>query len=86
VAKNYLSQEEVSELNRIVTMWLDFAEDQARRRKHVFLKDWETKLNDFLRFNFLVDFRFLGNFDRPSSIRSSSPGVKVQRRRFPVLL
>jgi hypothetical protein len=51
VAKNYLSQEEIRELNRIVTMWLDFAEDQARRRKQVFLKDWETRLNDFLRFN-----------------------------------
>jgi len=51
VAKNYLSQEEIGELNRIVTMWLDFAEDQARGRKQVFLKDWETKLNDFLRFN-----------------------------------
>jgi hypothetical protein len=32
-------------------MWLDFAEDQARRRKQVFLKDWETKLNEFLHFN-----------------------------------
>jgi hypothetical protein len=51
VAKNYLAQDEIGELNRIVTMWLDFAEDQARRRKQVFLKDWETKLNDFLRFN-----------------------------------
>jgi hypothetical protein len=51
VAKNYLSQDEISELNRMVTMWLDFAEDQARRRKQVFLKDWEAKLNDFLRFN-----------------------------------
>ena len=51
VAKNYLNQDEISELNRIVTMWLDFAEDQARRRKQVFLKDWETKLNEFLRFN-----------------------------------
>jgi hypothetical protein len=51
VAKNYLSQEEISELNRIVTMWLDFAEDQARRRKQVFLKDWETKLDEFLAFN-----------------------------------
>jgi len=38
VAKNYLNQEEISELNRIVTMWLDFAEDQARRRRQVFLK------------------------------------------------
>ena len=51
VAKNYLSEEEIRELNRIVTMWLDFAEDQARRRKQVFLKDWETKLNEFLVFN-----------------------------------
>ena len=51
VAKNYLTQEEIGELNRIVTMWLDYAEDQARRRKQVFLKDWETKLNEFLRFN-----------------------------------
>ncbi len=51
IAKNYLSEEEIRELNRIVTMWLDFAEDQARRRKQVFLKDWETKLDEFLVFN-----------------------------------
>ena len=51
VAKNYLNHEEISELNRIVTMWLDFAEDQARRRKQVFLANWETKLDEFLRFN-----------------------------------
>ena len=51
VAKNYLSQSEISELNRIVTMWLDFAEDQARRRKQVFLRDWGAKLDEFLRFN-----------------------------------
>ena len=51
VAKNYLDQDEIRELNRIVTMWLDFAEDQARRRKQVFLKDWEARLNQFLSFN-----------------------------------
>jgi hypothetical protein len=51
VAKNYLGQDEITELNRIVTMWLDFAEDQARRRKQVFLEDWGTKLDEFLRFN-----------------------------------
>jgi hypothetical protein len=51
VAKNYLNSGEIGELNRIVTMWLDFAEDQARRRKQVFLRDWESKLDDFLRFN-----------------------------------
>jgi hypothetical protein len=51
VAKNYLTGDEIGELNRIVTMWLDFAEDQARRRKQIFLRDWETRLDDFLRFN-----------------------------------
>lgn len=51
VAKNYLHEPEISELNRIVTMWLDFAEDQARRRKEVFLKDWAEKLDAFLKFN-----------------------------------
>ena len=51
VAKNYLKEDEIDELNRIVVMWLDFAEDQARRRKQVFMKDWEQKLDEFLRFN-----------------------------------
>jgi hypothetical protein len=51
VAKNYLSETEITELNRIVVMWLDYAEDQARRRKQVFLRDWEMKLNEFLAFN-----------------------------------
>lgn len=51
VAKNYLAENEITELNRIVTMWLDFAEDQAMRRKEVFLKDWAEKLDAFLSFN-----------------------------------
>jgi len=50
LAKNYLTQDEVSGLNRIVVMWLDFAEDQTLQRKEIFLKDWETKLDKFLRF------------------------------------
>jgi hypothetical protein len=51
IAKNYLDADEIAELNRIVVMWLDFAEDQARRRAQVFLRDWETRLDEFLRFN-----------------------------------
>ncbi|EAY4773282.1 virulence RhuM family protein [Salmonella enterica] len=51
VAKNYLTQDEVSELNRVVNMWLDFAEDQARRRQQIFLRDWQDKLDQFLQFN-----------------------------------
>lgn len=63
IAKNYLAENEVSELNRIVTMWLDFAEDQATRRKQVFMQDWSDKLDDFLRFN---DRAVLNNAGRVS--------------------
>jgi hypothetical protein len=51
ISKNYLREAEIDELNRIVVMWLDYAEDQARRRQSVFLKDWDARLDDFLRFN-----------------------------------
>ena len=51
VAKNYLRENEISELNRIVTMYLDFAEDQALRRKVLYMRDWKDKLNAFLQFN-----------------------------------
>ena len=51
IAKNYLHEDEIKQLNRIVNMWLDFAEDQALRRKQVFLQDWNNKLDQFLEFN-----------------------------------
>lgn len=50
-AKNYLNADEVSELNRIVTMFLDFAEDQAKRRKQMTMADWAARLDAFLAFN-----------------------------------
>ena len=50
-AKNYLSEEEISELNHIVTMYLDYAEDQATRRKAVTMAQWADKLDAFLTFN-----------------------------------
>lgn len=51
VAKNYLREGEITELNRIVTMYLDYAEDQARRRKVLYMRDWREKLDAFLQFN-----------------------------------
>ena len=51
VAKNYLNEQEIGDLNRIVTMFLDYAEDQARRRRQVFMRDWRERLDGFLRFN-----------------------------------
>lgn len=51
IAKNYLDGDEVGELNRIVTMYLDYAEDQAERRKTVTMAGWADKLDAFLEFN-----------------------------------
>jgi hypothetical protein len=51
VAKNYLNQDEIEELDRIVVMYLDYAEDQARRRRTMTMLEWEEKLDAFLQFN-----------------------------------
>ena len=51
IAKNYLREDEIEELNRIVVMFLDFAEDQAKRKKQIFLQNWVTRLHDFLNLN-----------------------------------
>ena len=51
VAKNYMTHEEISTLNLIVNMYLDYAELQAKGHHPMHMADWESKLEDFLRFN-----------------------------------
>lgn len=51
IAKNYLTEKELKSLNRIVTMYLDYAEDQAERQKPMYMSDWIEKLDAFLQFN-----------------------------------
>lgn len=51
VAKNYMSQEEISTLNLIVNMYLDYAELMAKSHREMHMSDWETKLGEFLSFN-----------------------------------
>ncbi len=51
VAKNYLFQDELQELNEIVTMYLDYATRQARRHVPMTMEDWASKLDAFLQFN-----------------------------------
>lgn len=51
VAKNYMTHEEISTLNLIVNMYLDYAELQAKQRHPMHMADWEEKLNQFLQFN-----------------------------------
>ena len=51
IAKNYLTKEEIDTLNRIVNMYLDYAEDQVNRKIPMTMLDWNEKLNAFLQFN-----------------------------------
>jgi hypothetical protein len=51
VAKNYLAETEIKELERIVTMYLDYAENQAARKIAMKMTDWVKKLDAFLKFN-----------------------------------
>ncbi len=51
IAKNYLNERELDHLNRIVTMYLDFAEMQAKRGIIMYMKDWVSRLDAFLKFN-----------------------------------
>jgi len=51
IAKNYLQEKEIKELERIVSMYLDYAENQAARQIPMKMSDWITKLDAFLKFN-----------------------------------
>ncbi|MEO6833825.1 MAG: virulence RhuM family protein [Chitinophagaceae bacterium] len=51
IAKNYLNEQELNGLNRIVTMYLDYAESQADKGVVMYMKDWIKKLDSFLQFN-----------------------------------
>lgn len=51
IAKNYLNKKELDHLNRIVSLYLDYAELQAARQKPMYMKDWIEKLNAFLKFS-----------------------------------
>lgn len=76
VAKNYLSEQEIDELNRIVVMWLDYAEDQAKRKQQVFLKDWENKLDNFLEFNERDVLQNFGNISKKDADRKAKDEYK----------
>src|SRR5690606_4218664 len=51
VAKNYMNQEEIQELNTVVNMYLDYAELQAKKQLPMSMKEWIVKLDSFLQFN-----------------------------------
>jgi len=60
IAKNYLNEKELDGLNRIVTMYLDYAESQALKGTLMYMKDWVLKLDAFLQFNEEAVLKHLG--------------------------
>lgn len=69
VAKNYLTLDELNALNRIVTLYLDFAELQAQRRKAMTMADWITKLDDFLK---LSDHELLSHAGKITAVQAKA--------------
>jgi len=64
VAKNYLQQPEIKELERIVSMYLDYAENQAARQIPMKMQDWIQKLDGFLQFNEYKVLKNVGKISR----------------------
>jgi len=73
IAKNYLNQEELEELNLIVSQYLEFGALQARNRKGMYMKDWITKLHGFLTLN---DMEILGHKGRISANAAKEHALK----------
>ena len=84
VGKNYLREDEIGPLNRAVVMFLDYAEDQADRRKQVFLNDWRSKLDAFLTFNERPILRDAGKVSREAADDAARAAYEqfAQRRRL----
>lgn len=73
IAKNYLAEKEIKELNLIVTMYLDYAELQAERSISMKMRDWAKKLDGFLKFN---DYEILNNPGKISAAVAKSLAEK----------
>lgn len=73
IAKNYLSKDEISHLNDIVNMYLDYAENQAKRHKAMTMKDWISKLDSFLEFN---EYKILDNPGKRSHKQAVQKALK----------
>ncbi len=85
VAKNYLTESEIRELNRVVTMYLDFAEDQAHRRRPMHMADWVERLDAFLQFNERNILKHAGSVSRQLAEQHANAEFKehdAERRRL----
>lgn len=80
-AKNFLTESELRELNRVVTMFLDYAENQAERQIAMSMSDWSGRLDNFLQFN---EYDILNNAGKISAEVAKSL-AKSEYKKFRVI-
>ncbi len=82
VAKNYLNSDEVNILNRLVSMYLDFAELQALNQKPMYMKNWLDQLDDFLKMTSREILSHRGSVSHESALsKARSEYIKYQKQR-----
>ncbi len=79
IAKNYLAEEELGALNRIVNAYLEFAELQAMNRKPMYMADWITKLDDFLKLSERDILKHAGSVSHEAAMEKA--GLEFDRYR-----
>lgn len=79
IAKNYLSQDEMKQLNRMVTAYLDFAENMTLRHIPLTMQDWETRLNNFIK---MFDYGILKDAGKVSAETEFEKYRIIQDRLF----
>jgi len=80
VAKNYLNKDELENLNRIISMYLDYAEFQATSGKVMYMKDWVNKLDAFLQFNEREILQNLGKISHNVAVALAEKEFKKYKR------
>jgi len=83
IAKNYLTEDELSKLNLIAEQYLSFAEFQAKVQKQLTMKDWITKLDDFLKLNEREILTHLGMISKDSAEQKALKEYKKYQKRLP---
>jgi len=82
IAKNYLTREELDTLNRIVSIFLDFAELQALNRKPMYMKDWIDKLDEFLKVSEREILTHAGNVSHDEALKKARREYEKFRNRI----
>lgn len=81
IAKNYLEEKEIDNLNRLVNMFLDFAENLAQKQKKMSMKEWSSKLDSFLAFN---EYEILSNYGKVSKDAGSEWAIDQYKKFKPI--